>query len=41
MDASFVYAKVQSLVKTFKLQANNVVFKPGVWTIVALTLIEV
>ncbi|KAF2902607.1 hypothetical protein ILUMI_03585 [Ignelater luminosus] len=36
----YVMKDVQSLVKTFKLQANNIVFKPAVWSLIALILIK-
>lgn len=32
---------VQELVKTFKLSANNTVFKPLIWTIIAIVLLQI
>ncbi|XP_065161492.1 putative RNA polymerase II subunit B1 CTD phosphatase RPAP2 [Atheta coriaria] len=32
--------KVQDLIKTFKFEANNVVFKPAQWNVIALILIN-
>jgi len=40
LPSHYVLDDLQLLVKTFKLQAHNVVFKPTVWNLIALILIK-
>lgn len=41
LDSSFALEQIQELVRTFKLSAKSVIFKPHVWNYVALALIKV
>ncbi|XP_044270462.1 RNA polymerase II subunit B1 CTD phosphatase Rpap2 [Tribolium madens] len=41
ISPSLVLLDLQSLVRTFKLKADNIVFKPAVWTYVAIILLKI
>lgn len=39
ISQSSVLTDLQALVRTFKLKADNIVFKPAVWNYIAIILI--
>ncbi|GJQ68171.1 hypothetical protein Trydic_g16822 [Trypoxylus dichotomus] len=41
MDESYVMLCIQDLVKSFKLQAHNVIFKPHIWPLIAVILLNI
>ncbi|KRT80397.1 hypothetical protein AMK59_8786, partial [Oryctes borbonicus] len=41
LDERYVLLCMQDLVKSFKLQSHNVVFKPNIWPIIAVILIKI
>lgn len=40
LDRSEIFPAMQSLIKTFNLQAHNITFKPPEWNIVVAVLLQ-